>query len=197
MKNKVAPSSQPHIDLSTVGNFRVDYSFPVYVLPFSANTKCQYLFFYLFISIIFSFILFFFTFDPLVIASEKHGCYNLENDDIKQKIVIVKRGLCTIYEKSLYIQSLGGYGVIIGNTFDNLQNINIDDVEDNQIRIPIVIISKSSYERIMVLKTSSYKIFNDNMKIRFMIGRCLPFDSELVFYIIIIFFYYLAFCFRK
>lgn len=123
----------------------------------------------------------FFTFDPLVIASEEYGCYNLEDDDIKNKMVIVKRGLCTIYEKALYIQNLGGYGVVIGNTFDNLENINIDDVEDNQVRIPVVIISKSSYERLIILKTSSYKIFNENMKMRFMIGRCLPFDSELVY----------------
>lgn len=86
-----------------------------------------------------------------------------------------------MYEKTLYIQSLGGYGVVIGNSVDSIDNINIGNIGiENTIRIPVVVVSKKSYQRIVTLKQSSYKIFNKNMQLRFMVGRCLPLDSEFV-----------------
>ena len=78
----------------------------------------------------------------------------LNQDEVSGKVVLIKRGEISFYEKALAAQQVGAVGVLIAN--NNQQNPNA--VEDrmagggeDEIHVPVVMISYSEGERAVEL----------------------------------------------
>jgi hypothetical protein len=53
---------------------------------------------------------------PVVVAKPPEACTPLEND-VKGKIVLVRRGSCPFVKKAEEVQAAGGRAVVVGNQY--------------------------------------------------------------------------------
>lgn len=85
-------------------------------------------------------------FGKIVIAEPLNACVPLTNaNEVKNKIVIAKRGDCMFIEKARFIQKAGASGTIIidhieGSSFDNSALFSMSGDGENNVDIPVVFI---------------------------------------------------------
>ena len=77
----------------------------------------------------------------------------LNQDEVSGKVVLIKRGEISFYEKALAAQQVGAVGVLIAN--NNQQNPNavvgMAGGGEDEIRVPVVMVSYSEGERAIEL----------------------------------------------
>lgn len=86
---------------------------------------------------------------PLVLADPEHGCGDLENgSELYGNIVIVKRGECSCFNKSVNIFNYGGKGIVIGNNENELMRMGKLGSENGDVAIPSLLISEQDFNYI-------------------------------------------------
>eukprot|EP01035_Chromulina_nebulosa_P021922 gene21922-28383_t len=83
----------------------------------------------------------------LAIAKPIDACTNLTNIlSLTNKVVLVKRGNCSFYDKAMNIQLAKGAAMILANDKEYLTRMGVDPrLKGLEIDIPVVMITKRSY----------------------------------------------------
>lgn len=89
----------------------------------------------------------------IVVAKPAEACVPLENE-VKGKIVLVRRGSCPFVKKAEMVQDAGGRVMIMGNMQANIIRMGVEPRwKGLDIAIPVLMVSKRSYA---VLVAESY-----------------------------------------
>lgn len=82
---------------------------------------------------------------PIVIARPAEACSPIEND-VKGKIVLVRRGSCPFVKKAEEVQAAGGRAIIIGSLYPYIVRMGVEPRwKGLNTVIPVVMVSKRSY----------------------------------------------------
>ena len=84
-------------------------------------------------------------FRSVVIASPDDGCSLFSNaNDLKNKLVIVRRGNCEFTTKLRMVQSVGGAGIVVVNDGPSLFQMPAGDTDTSDLYAPAVLINSAS-----------------------------------------------------
>jgi len=91
------------------------------------------------------------------------GCV-IPDNDLTGKIALVDRGTCYFADKAYNVQQKGAIAVVICNTDEGVIGMASAGVHANDIKIPVVMISKSDCQKIRIASGAGLKgtIFLDN-----------------------------------
>lgn len=88
---------------------------------------------------------------PLVLADPIDACNNIQNRDIKGKILYAKRGGCTFSDKAWFAQNAGAAGLIIANSDQSIirmpegyHTVSSEEAEKSPIEIPVVMVRQTA-----------------------------------------------------
>ena len=82
---------------------------------------------------------------PLVVARPAEACGPIEND-IKGKVVLVRRGGCPFVKKAEEVQAAGGRVIVLGNMHPQLVRMGVEPRwKGLNTVIPVVMVSKRVY----------------------------------------------------
>mmetsp|Transcript_11546 Transcript_11546/g.10470 ORF Transcript_11546/g.10470 Transcript_11546/m.10470 type:complete len:450 (+) Transcript_11546:13-1362(+) len=83
----------------------------------------------------------------LAIAKPIDACTNLTNiPSLTNKVVLVKRGNCSFYDKAMNIQQAKGAAIILANDKEYITRMGVDPrLKGLEIDIPVVMVTKRSY----------------------------------------------------
>lgn len=99
----------------------------------------------------------------LAIARPAEACSSIEND-IKGKVVLVRRGGCPFVKKAEEVQAAGGRVMVLGNTHSHIVRMGVEPRwKGLDTAIPIVMISKRVYS-ILVAESM---VVGDELKVSF------------------------------
>jgi len=92
---------------------------------------------------------------PLVLADPEHGCGDLLNEsELDGKIVLVKWGKCSCFNKSVNVFNYGGKGIVIGNNpGSGLIRMEKEGSETEDVGIPSVLISNLDFKEVRSIIT--------------------------------------------
>jgi len=88
---------------------------------------------------------------PLVVIEPDTGCGNIENgEQLKNAIVLVKRGNCKYIDKAYSVANNGGLGMVVGN-YQNEDSLKwmTKNMEAKDVYIPCVSVTKSTYDAVL------------------------------------------------
>jgi len=87
----------------------------------------------------------------LVLIQPESGCGNIENAaELKDAVVLVKRGNCSFFDIAWNISALGGAAMVLGNNNtkeENLVRMSKDPSETRNVDIPCVFIKWTDYRK--------------------------------------------------
>jgi len=82
----------------------------------------------------------------LVLIEPVDGCLDIQNgEELKDAIVLVKRGSCKYIDKALNVEKFGGVGMVVGNSNGNTL-IQMPKSGSEDVPFPCVFVAESTYD---------------------------------------------------
>ena len=103
-----------------------------------------------------------------VVASEpEDACEDITNN-VKGKVVLVKRGNCEFYQKAEKVQKSGGQVTVIGTIYPYIVRMSVEPrYKGLNISIPVVMVSNRSY-KLLTEKKNAYSVtFQPNNNVNY------------------------------
>ena len=99
---------------------------------------------------------------PMVVATPSEACSPIEND-VRGKVVLVRRGGCPFVKKAEEVQSAGGKVMVLGNTYTHIVRMGVEPRwKGLNTVIPVVMVSSRVYGALV-----AEKMLNKDLEVSF------------------------------
>lgn len=99
---------------------------------------------------------------PIVVASPSEACGPLEND-VRNKVVMVRRGSCPFVKKAEEVQAAGGKMMLLGNSASHIVRVGVEPRwKGLNTVIPVVMVSNRVYSALV-----AERMMNPELEVRF------------------------------